>query len=330
MFIRFLILAVCLQLLAGTGRANADPLFDQDAGPLAGIYNLVDSTEGANLISKGRVAWSLSSITASHSASARQGEESLVFDGETTRAELRLRYAPNERLELGFELPYAWHTRGRLDTLIDTWHDVFGLPGGNRSVRGQDLLEYRYENATAVPLDFTSSSSGIGDIRLSAGWMLSGSARHRRALRFAATLPTGDAEELLGSDALTLGFGLAGDLANRGTSHRWSFYYRLHATWLDEPALLPNLYEDWILHVAGGFGWAATDWLDLRAQVLARTATHNSDLQPIGDPAVILSFGGNVRMGDRYTLSLSVGEDLWVESSPDVSFQLSLRYRPQD
>ena len=94
--------------------------------------------------------------------------------------------------------------------------------------------------------------------------------------------------------------------------------------------MLPENYRHWIAHVAGGFGWAVLDWLELRAQVLARTATHDSDLPPIGDPSAILSFGGNVRLGDRYTLSLSVGEDLLVESSPDVSFQLSLRYRPAD
>ena len=330
MSFRFLLINATLLALACPIQVTAEPLFDQDIGPLAGTYNLVDSTEGADLLAKGGVAWSVSSITASHAASGRQDEESLVFDGETTRVEFRLRFAPTDRLEVGLELPYVWQSSGRLDSLIDTWHDVFDLPGGNRRVRERDLLEYRYENANGVALDFTSSTSGMGDVRFLAGWRLGGSENHERALRFAVTVPTGDADELLGSDAVTVGAGLAGDLSNLGAGDKWSAYYRLHATWLTEPALLPTVYEDWIAHAAGGFGWAATDWMDLRAQVLARTATHDSDLRQIGDPAVILSFGANLRLGDSYSLSLSVGEDLWVESSPDVSFQLSLRYRPGD
>ncbi len=178
---RFLHAVVPLSMLVGPAGVAAEPLFDQDSGPLAGTYNLIDSTEGADLLPAGRFAWSVSSITASHAASARQDAERLVFDGETTRVELRVRFAPSERLEVGLELPYVWHSRGSLDTLIDTWHDVFDLPGGNRRIRERNRLEYRYEDANGVPLDFTSSSRGIGDVRLSAGWRLGGTERHARA-----------------------------------------------------------------------------------------------------------------------------------------------------
>ena len=317
-------------LLALAPSAGAEPLYDQDNGPISGIYNFVDSTEGADLLPKGRFAWSLSSITSSHAASDRSGDELIVFDGETTRTELRFRYAPTERLEIGLELPYIRHSEGSLDSLIDAWHDTFGLPGGNRETRDTDLLEFRYVNAAGEQLNFVEDSSGIGDIRLTAGWKLGDNLDHARALRFAVTAPTGDAADLTGSDAVTVGFGYAGDMQNLLSSGKLSFYYRLHATWIDEPAILPETYNEWIAHAAGGFGYQALRWLDLRAQVQARTGTHDSDLFILGDPSVILSFGGNIRLGDNYELSLSVGEDIKVESSPDVSFQLALRYRPGD
>ena len=227
---------------------------------------------------------------------------------------LRLRYAPTERLELGLELPYLGHSEGRLDALIDTWHDLFGLPGGDRETRDNDLLEFRYADASGQRLNFVDSASGIGDLRLSAGWRLGDDAEHRRALRFAVTLPTGEATDLHGLDAVTLGVGYAGDMTNVTADGKLSLFYRFHATWVEEPALLPDSYNEWIGHLAGGFGYAATDWLELRAQVLARTATHDSDLAVLGEPSVILSFG----------------EDIKVGSSPDVSFQLALRYRPAD
>jgi hypothetical protein len=321
-------LSAALALAAAT--AAADPLYDQDNGPVSGSYNFVDSTEGATLLPKGRIAWSLSTITSSHAISSSRGDEQIVLDGETSRVELRLRYAPTERLEIGLELPYLGHSEGQLDALIDTWHDLFGLPGGDREVRDNDLLEFRYADSSGERLNFVDSASGIGDLRLSAGWRLGDDADHRRALRFAATLPTGEAADLHGLDAVTLGIGYAGDASNVTADGRLSLFYRVHATWIDEPALLPDTYNEWIGHLAGGFGYAAADWLELRAQVLARTATHDSELAVLGEPSVILSFGGNIRLGDRYTLSLSVGEDIKVASSPDVSFQLALRYRPAD
>ena len=310
--------------------AGAGPLYDQDNGPLSGIYNFVDSTEGADLLPERRFAWSLSSITSSHAASARRDDELLVFDGETTRMEFRLRYAPSERLEIGLELPYIWHSEGNLDSLIDTWHDVFNLPGGNRDTRASDLLEFSYVNAAGEQLSVVENSNGLGDVRLTAGWKLGDNPDHARALRFAVTAPTGAAEDLHGSDAVTVGVGYAGDVRNTTADGKLSLYYRLHATWIDEPAVLPDFYNEWVAHAAAGFGYAAADWLELRAQVLARTATHDVDIPTLGESSWILSFGGNIRLGDNYELSLSVGEDIKVESSPDVSFQLSLRYRPGD
>ena len=244
--------------------------------------------------------------------------------------EFRFRYAPTDRLELGLELPYVWHSAGNLDSLIDTWHDIFNLPGGNRETRESDLLEFRYVNAAGEQLNVFESSNGIGDVRLTAGWKLGDNPDHAKALRVGVTVPTGEAENLHGSDAVTVSLGFAGDVRNTTANGKLSLYYRLHATWIDEPAILPELYNEWIAHAAGGFGYQATRWLNLRAQVLARTGTHDSDVFILGDPSVILSFGGNIRMGDNYELSLSVGEDIKVESSPDVSFQLSLRYRPGD
>ena len=77
----------CLLTAGPVLTGHAEPLYDQDNAPLSGIYNFVDSTEGANLLAKGRFAWSLSSITSSHAVSGLRGDERLLFDGETTRAE---------------------------------------------------------------------------------------------------------------------------------------------------------------------------------------------------------------------------------------------------
>lgn len=308
--------------------ALGEPLPDPDNGPISGVYNFVDSTEGADLVADGKFAFSLSSITSSHSVLEERGAESLIFDGETTRLEWRLRYGLSERIELGVELPWVWHSPGRLDSLIDTWHDVFGLPDGFRDDLPEDVLLYRYTDRSGPRLDYRESSSGVGDLRLQAAVKLSDEPRHKRALRFGLVVPTGDAGELHGGDALSLSAGLAGDIGAFGGGDRFSAFYRVHLSWIDEPELLPDRYREWIGHLAGGFGYRLTRVVDLRAQVAVRTATHESELPVLGEPAVTLTFGGNIRLGERTALSLAVGEDIKVNSSPDVSFLLALRFIP--
>ncbi len=309
----------------------AEPLHDQDNGPVSGIYNFVESTEGALLLPKGRFGWSLSTITSSHAVTTRRGDESLIFDGETTRAEFRLRYGISDRLEIGAELPYVWHSSGQLDSLIDTWHDIFNLPGGSRENRESDILEFSYSNGDGTQLDYRDSSNGVGDVRLQAAYRLGDlNSNHARALRLGATVPTGDADLLHGSGAPSFSIGYVGDATGLGSEQKLSLYYRLHVTWLGEPDLLAETYEEWVGHLAGGLGYEAWDWLELRVQAAIRSATHESGLEALGDTSVILTFGGNIHLGKNYDLMLAVGEDIKVNSSPDVSFLLALRYRPGD
>ena len=307
---------------------SADPLHDQDNGPISGIYNFVESTEGADLLPQGAFGWSLSTITSSHSTDSERDDESLVYDGETTRAELRFRYAPSDRVELGIELPWVWHSPGELDGFIDSWHSFFALPTGNREERPNDLLQFSYTDASGERLDYRESSNGIGDIRLQAAYRVGNSPGHARAFRFGATMPTGDSENLHGSGAPTLSVGYAGDVDNIGGNPRWSTYYRFHATWIGEPDLLSDVYKSWVFHAAGGLGLQAAKWLELRAQLAARSATHNVEIDALGQSSFILTLGGNIHLGPNYDLMLAVGEDIKVSSSPDVSFQLALRYRP--
>lgn len=305
-----------------------EPLDDRDNGPVSGLLNFPDSTEGALLLDRGRFAASFLAMTSSHAVATNRGDELLVFDGETTRLELGLRYGVTERLELGLRLPHIRHSEGNLDSLIDRWHDWFGLPGGSRETRASDLLEFAYVDASGTRVDLRDSTSDFGDLRLMAGWRLDAAGEHRRALRFGVTLPTGSVDSLTGAEAATVSAGFAGDLASLGTGGRYSAFYRANVIWVDEPEILADRYREWIGQLGVGFGVRATSWFDLRAQALMRTATHDSDLDVLGEPAVTLTFGGNVRLGQRYILSIAVGEDIKVNSSPDVSFQLGLRYRP--
>ncbi len=324
MFIRFA--TVLLTLVAAPSAAEV--LGDRESGPLSGLFGLPDSTEGATLPASGQNVLEVSLRTSSHSNVDMADDESLVFDGETTRLRLRYRRGIGERLELGVEAGYVWHQSGTLDSLIEGWHGIFGLPDGDRRDRPEDALEILYADSRGTRLALRDNTHGIGDLRLIAGWRLASGADRDTALRLGLKLPTGEGDELLGSGGVDFSIGLAGDYRRVAGSDRLTGFYRLDAVYLGEPDFLADRHESFVGQIAGGLGYRMTAAIELLAQGKWRSAIYDSAVDSVGDAALTLTFGGNLRLSERWLMSLAVTEDLRVQSAPDVSFELALRYRP--
>jgi hypothetical protein len=321
-----LLLAVCMFSVIAT--ADAGPLHDPDNGALSGTFHFPDSTEGASLVPHGRHAISMFAIMSSHSTNEQRGDETLTLDGETTRVELKYRYGLGERLEIGIRIPYVWHESGSLDSFIENWHQAFGLPLGSRVRREDDQLEFSYQDVSGTQFDYQSNSNGIGDLRLIAGWRLANGLNHSSALRFGIKLPTGDSANLHGSGGTDVSVGIAGDWKQLFGSDRLNGYYRAHVSYVGEPDLLSDRYNDIIGQFSTGMGYQLSRSIELRLQAAARSATHDSGTEILGQDSAWITFGGNIRLSDNYQLSLAVAEDLKVRSAPDLSLLIALRYDP--
>ena len=308
--------------------APADVLPEDDNGPFSGIFGLPGMDEGGAIVAAGRFQTGLSVLTASHAIVEDEAVESLIIDGETIRTLVDIRYGVRPGLELGVEIPYVAHQAGGLDSLIDTWHDIFRLPEGSRDDRPRDLLDFSYSDSGGDVLSFTQRARGIGDVRLYGGFDLASSETHRRALRLSIKLPTGDADELLGSGGTDISVGIAGDIANAGGNTALSVFYRAHLSYLGEPELLADLYKDFVGQVSAGFSYAFNPRFSLGAQSTLRTTLFESDIETLGEPALTLTFGGTIGLSERLTLGLGVTEDIKVNSAPDVTFNIGFRYRP--
>jgi hypothetical protein len=309
---------------------EADVLRDRDIGPLTGIFGIPDSTEGAQLLQRGVSAWEFSITHASHSINDVRPGEALYLDGETSRIEFRYRIGLSDRLEIGVEIPYVQHQRGNLDAVIDSFHDFFGMPEGHRPDRAHDVLDFRYADATGLLISMRQGASGIGDVRLFGGWRLQTSDRHQLALRFGAKFASGDSSQLQGSGGTDLSIGLAGDVNGLFGVERLGGFYRLHAIHMGEPDLLADRYRSWTSFFSAGFGYRASDRVELMLQGASRAPIYDSAVRNLGESATTITFGGNVRLNDRFRLSLGISEDVDVSSAPDVAFQIALRYRRSD
>jgi len=309
----------------------ADVLPDHDNGVLTGIFGFPESTEGSAILLRGQRGWDTSLIVASHNVDDTRGSEDYRLDGETTRFAFTYRHGLSDRLDIGVELPYLWHQSGNLDSFVDRWHDIFGsLGGGARANREDDQLEFFYADSQATFLDVSNDADGISDIRLHAGWRLSKSEGRSTALRLGIKLPTGDSDELLGSGGTDISLGLASDVIGFLGNAKLSGFYRVNVTYLGEPDRLADRYNNLVGQLSFGLGYQAHRNVDLRLQSRIRTAVYDSEVGSLGGTSVSLTFGADFRVSDRYRLVFSVGEDVKVESAPDVSFQIALRYTAQE
>lgn len=319
-------IAACAILLVTAADSLAGALNDHDNTPLAGIYGLPNSTEGSLLLPAGRQGWDFYAITSSHAIQKASGDELLEFDGETTRLSFNYRIGVSDRLELGVELPYLFHESGSLDSLISGWHELFGLPNGNRGTVAENRINIVYSDEEGRLISVDSSSSGIGDLRVKAGWQLSRDDAGGTALRFSVKLPTGDSDLLLGSGGFDVSVGIAGDRNGLWGVEKLSGFYRLQGIYLGKPDHFDRRYNPVVGQVSGGLGYSLHRRAQVMVQTTVRTALYDSNIGSIGDPSALFTFGANFLLGENYKLSFSVGEDINVTTAPDVTFALALRY----
>ena len=121
-----------------------------------------------------------------------KGNETLLLDGEALRLALRVAAARGP-WRWTAELPLLSSGGGVLDAPIENWHGWFGLPNAGRDTLPRDDYRYRYQRGADTPLDLENGDSGLGDLRLGAGYC--GATRCARTM---LQLPSGDADDLHG------------------------------------------------------------------------------------------------------------------------------------
>jgi hypothetical protein len=219
-----------------------------------------------------------------------------------------------------------WRGGGVLDGFISDWHDVFGLPDGDRPKFPRNRYDVRYRRTgqpvtTIEPVIAIDKGTALGDLRLEAGRVVAAGARGELAAWLGAELPTGDASRGAGNDGVDVAAWLAGRTA-LGERLELSGQAGVVAPGGDGP--LPAVD-------AAGFGTIALGWrFGDRFTAIAQFDAHtgfvpDTDLKFLG-AASVLTLGGRVRFASGATFEAGVSEDVPVERTPDVAFHFALRW----
>lgn len=324
------VLPAAFVLAAASSVARADALLDEplslsDRSPLVQRFNL-PGMRGGRLLIEGESQWRFGADLANNYVRDSAGDESLIFDGESQRYELGVRYGLGSQWEVGVMLPWISYRGGVLDSFIDRWHKVWGLPDHHRSDYATDQLQFLHTTRGRTDFEFDKAQSGFGDVQLQIANQIVQSERSNVALITSVNLPTGDDEKLTGSGGTSIGVMLA------ATYSDWlnlplTLHGNIGAQTLPDGDVLDERQKKSAWFGSAEIAWAATRQWRLRAQINSHSAIYDSALASLGETSTQLLLGGSVRLSSRWALDIALSEDIAVDTAPDVALQLALKAR---
>ncbi|MDX1733005.1 MAG: DUF3187 family protein [Halioglobus sp.] len=305
--------------------APAEPLHARNLSPFAALPGVPAQRE-AQTAAPGRSQFALYMTLANHFNSEATSREFLYLDGETVRTSLAWRLGVAAGWDVQLEVPWVRHSGGHLDRLVDEWHDLWNLSGSGRDGVPRDQLVYRYLTRSGG-FELFRNRDGLGDISFSVNRALWQSSAAAVTASVGYKLATGSERKLTGSGeedvfaALRLSGTPNADLPLRW--HAQAGYLRAGAGGVLGP------YRERDLWFAGlSVDWRLAASMSLLAQVDAHAAPLRSELETAGREAVQVMLGGRWQLAPHWQLDLGLAEDVQVDSFPDVTLHLALRYVP--
>ena len=333
---RFLVLAAMFAVVWGSvvHGAPVQPLDTSNMSPIVFIHGL-PSMGPTSVLAPGAMSVSGRYEVANNYTNSRKANESVIFDGESTRGTLALRLGVFDGFNASLLLPYVKHSGGNLDSMIESWHSFFGLPNGGRDDAVKNRLLYFYQKNGVAKLNNTETSDGVGDVQLIATWRLlesppvaSNPGLSHLVFNMAAKAPTGDADELHGSGGAGASAWLTGDKLFKAGLHEGAVYGALGFMALQEGDVIADQQNSWVAFGGLGAGFEVNPHVNLQAQLDAHSSFYsNSALDQVEGAALMLTLGGKIIFSRQWDLDLSVVEDIVVDHAPDVVFQMALTWR---
>lgn len=303
-----------------------EPFQITNRNPFVQLYGIPDA-RAANVVQVGSYRVGIGVERANSSSDSSKSEESILIDGETSRTALNVAFGLEGGFELWAKLPYYSHSGGSLDSFIENWHDVFGLPNGNRDELDQDQLAYRYLDEDGL-IGITEDAQGLGDVSVGVAYALPSKQSRRYLLQAQLKLPTGDVDELTGTEAVDLAAGFYFTDSQWLQSQRWQFHGSAGLLWQGDGDLIEERSRNAIAFGSSAIVWKYTQRISLKAQLDLHSAAYDSELRELGYGSAQLSLGGTIKVASQWFVDINVNEDIAVRTSPDVVFQMGVKYMP--
>jgi hypothetical protein len=315
-----------LTISAPLSAAGLDVFALRNQHPFLHIYGLPPLQQAA-LVERGRTDYAVVLSIVNNAAANNSEPESITLDGESYFVDFTFRRRVHERLEIGLDVPLVKHSPGFLDRMIFDWHDLWGMSNSKRD-GPHNQLDYFYERDGSVKQQMTTSSSGIGDVQLSAatGLIMGGDAGSRHVtLRFSVKLPTGDSGDVHGSGAVDAALGVYAQDSRQLFGRELAYLGFVGLLGLGDGDVLADQQRSAVPYGGLAATWHATGRFAVTAQLQAQSTYIDSDLDELGSSSIQLAVGGAYRWpGHGVALRFALVEDVISDATPDFGLYLGV------
>jgi hypothetical protein len=310
-------ISTLLLILAAGSNAASIGLPTRDQNPLLQAYFL------PSIDMQVENGWHLSHalyITNTFQEESR-GSEELVIDVENYRYDFSLSYQTG-KWRLGARLPLISNDPGELDSLIEDWHDIFGLPQGGRTENPNDQFNLTYSRNGNVIFEQSNSDSDIGDLALLYNYRLTYSDTASTELGIGIELPTGSIDSISGNEEIDSAFWI-----NRSVqvSENSLFYGMFGLSLPGNDGHLKYLIKNRIWFSQLGSEYDFNEDITGILQLDFHTSTlKNTELKAF-ENSLQMQFALQFQNWfDNYSVDLFFSEDILVKSAPDITFGLRI------
>ncbi len=249
------------------------------------------------------------------------GGQEVVLDAETWNNSLITTYGLSERADLELDLSVLYASNGFLDSVIESWHSFWGMPGGGREERPRDTYEMRVDTAgqTIYTLDPYEFSLLDTPLIFTERLVDEQGSTPAVALRAGVDLPTGSEARGTGNGGWDWGVGV---LAEKSWE-RWTMTGAID--WVD--AKRPSSFVSAGVDVYDGFDvqlGLEYRWNDklslLTGLILTPPVTRDFTIKELDREMLGLDIGAAWDTGPGSQLHMGFEEDLMAASGPDIVF----------
>jgi hypothetical protein len=309
-----------LMLQGHASAAEAEPFRTRNLNPLIAIYAApswdVTHRPGGHSLD-------VSVDLASHDWFEAAGDHSAELDAETWRAALLYRRQFAGDWAASVEIPWVRVSGGVLDSVIDRWHRMFGLPHGSRGERPVGATLLRFADEGGVLQDLQRPQSSLGDVRVAFSRRLPVSEGY--TLNIAIKLPTGSRALTGGSGAADLAVTAARVRQGRFRGSPAAYFWGAGVVATGTPKVATFKSRSLVPVAMLGGGWRFRPKLGIKGQLDLHGRYYDSPLA-IGRHGIQLTLGGWWDIGVRARFEFGVNEDLTVHTSPDVVLHTAMRW----
>lgn len=302
------------------------PFQTHNQSPFVHFFGL-PSSRGGSLLKKGDLCIGNYFNISNNATSSQKNEETIYLDGEMYRNELQISYGLLSKLEVGILIPVVNHSGGIMDSFISNWHKTFNLPEvGRKGMPAYKLSYFLLENKK-VMFNMNSSKLSLGDIAISLSTPLLSGKNHTLAMQSFFKFATGKKDILVGSGTNDIAFQIMGTINPIIERGQFSFFYSLGYLRVGKGAVLDYLTSRSVCFGSIGLAHRINNKFYLKSQVDFHTGFYKkSNTKQLGSSSGQLAFGLDYFSSTKLAFSLALIEDIFVNTSPDLTLQLAVSY----